>query len=55
MTLEIERGYVGTSEPDITTIPVRKQDHRKAKEIKRNGETWSLFLRRAAEELDPDS
>lgn len=53
--LEIEGGYMGSAETDITTIPVRKQDHRKAKEVKRDGETWSLFLRRATEELDSET
>lgn len=38
--------------PDKTSIPVQKKDHRKAREVKRDGETWSLFIRRAAEKLD---
>jgi len=45
---------MGSAEADITTIPVRKQDHRNAKEVKRQGETWSLFLRRATEALEDD-
>lgn len=39
---------------DYTKISVLKEDHQKAREVKRDGETWSLFLRRAAEKLDED-
>ena len=38
-----------------TSIVIDKQDHRKAREVKRRGESWSLFLRRAAEALDKDN
>lgn len=46
---------MGSAETDTTTISVRKQDHRRAKEVKRDGETWSLFLRRVTEKLDSDT
>ena len=46
--------YMRSSETEYTSIPIRKEDHRNAKEVKRNGESWSLFIRRAVEELDPD-
>jgi len=46
---------MGTSQSPRTTIPVHKEDHRKAREVKRDGESWSLFLRRAAEALDEDN
>lgn len=45
---------MGSSDTKRTTIPVQKDAHRKAKEVKRDGESWSLFLRRAAEKLDDD-
>lgn len=54
-TKEIVERYMGSSETETTTIPVRKQDHRRAKEVKRDGETWSLFLRRATEMLDSET
>ena len=54
IAVDIELEYMGAKE-NITTIPVRKDDHRKARKVKRQGETWSLFLRRAAEALDEDS
>lgn len=38
-----------------TSIPVHKDAHRAAREVKRDGESWSLFLRRAAERLDDET
>lgn len=43
-----------SSEKEITTISVRREDHRSAREVKRNGESWSLWIRRAAEALNEE-
>lgn len=48
-------GYMGRDLPEYTTINVFPNDRDRAKNAKRDGETWSDFLRRASEELDPDS
>lgn len=42
-------------EKELTRIPVKKPDHRLARETKRDGESWSLWIRRAAKALDDET
>jgi len=45
---------MGRKQAEVTTVPVQKEAHRKLKEAKPEGETWSRFLKRAVESLDSD-